>query len=810
MGTETLSTRTSVLTEAIGLLESNANVLLAGPNGSGKSHMLEQAALRLHERGRSVVRFDCADQQSRLALLQWPRQGAPAHTVLALDNLEQADANLLHALLDHDAAGHRAIGTLETGNQHIPYLRAMEEVIQSRESAAEVFAAVQQLTLRSLPDEDVAWLLHELSPIMLSSATVRTITTLAAGRPAWARDLLVLAQQDALIHLPRPAITEHLPRELNLPALRAITRSLGPVSQELATAAVISAEIGPTDDALLEDLLGARAVRELNDSGALTREPGSEKFSVPPFVAAAMQSAASPEAVAEARRVLARSLIAQDSLGLPLSSADTLRCARSMVVSSDHSSVGESRSTQVQILHRAIANSVAVGQESQARGMLLRASSIDAPLSPAQHAQVVGALVGAQAALSVLDAAEEQHAVAHERMSGDGLTAYLRAHFTTQTRGTAPRETPAEYVTALWHSIEPVDESLSRLRHLADTASPEIAELSLALIELDAVWAGRLPRSTWLAQGTPIPALPKQSQGPDDVVSGTLLLARGLTALLAGELALRANELRTACVASATPEAHLHWLRHLTAAGEALACGQGERAALEWRLLEQAIPRFTASRLRHYVHALGSAIVATGSSAHPSLSAAQNPVTPEHFTRYLTGDHTALRHSEPQVAVGAEALPVLRFARAHLAAAAAQNPVELVRASRRLERLHLWAPAAFAASTARAIYLSRRTVSGVRECDARLEALDAHLARTLPWYRSGSLPTVRFARLTRREHEVARLAARGLTNAAVAARLGCSTRTVESHLAQAKAKLGAASRQELAARMGLEGAPTRI
>ena len=51
--------------------------------------------------------------------------------------------------------------------------------------------------------------------------------------------------------------------------------------------------------------------------------------------------------------------------------------------------------------------------------------------------------------------------------------------------------------------------------------------------------------------------------------------------------------------------------------------------------------------------------------------------------------------------------------------------------------------------------------------------------------------------LTRRELEVARLAARGLTDRGIADRLVLSVRTVESHLASAYRKLGIGSRRQL-------------
>jgi DNA-binding CsgD family transcriptional regulator len=56
--------------------------------------------------------------------------------------------------------------------------------------------------------------------------------------------------------------------------------------------------------------------------------------------------------------------------------------------------------------------------------------------------------------------------------------------------------------------------------------------------------------------------------------------------------------------------------------------------------------------------------------------------------------------------------------------------------------------------------------------------------------------------LTRREREIAHLVAEGLTNREIAERLYLSVRTVESHVYQARAKVGARSRNELGRLVG--------
>ncbi|MFC8302345.1 LuxR C-terminal-related transcriptional regulator [Specibacter sp. NPDC057265] len=78
-----------------------------------------------------------------------------------------------------------------------------------------------------------------------------------------------------------------------------------------------------------------------------------------------------------------------------------------------------------------------------------------------------------------------------------------------------------------------------------------------------------------------------------------------------------------------------------------------------------------------------------------------------------------------------------------------------------------------------------------REARTRLDRLQ----RVLPVF--PVLPSVPSVKLTARELQIARLAAQGLGNRAIASRIGVSVRTVEGHLYQVFAKLDVSSRDEL-------------
>ncbi|USQ79960.1 LuxR C-terminal-related transcriptional regulator [Ornithinimicrobium faecis] len=114
--------------------------------------------------------------------------------------------------------------------------------------------------------------------------------------------------------------------------------------------------------------------------------------------------------------------------------------------------------------------------------------------------------------------------------------------------------------------------------------------------------------------------------------------------------------------------------------------------------------------------------------------------------------------------------------------------------------------AAEAATQAVTAHRARGSTDGARRATARATSLTAQFdALKTPALEAPQ----ELVELSRRELDVARLAADGLTNAAIADRLVVSVRTVESHLYQAFAKLGVERRTELRSLLPAQVPPGR-
>src|SRR4051794_18202830 len=124
--------------------------------------------------------------------------------------------------------------------------------------------------------------------------------------------------------------------------------------------------------------------------------------------------------------------------------------------------------------------------------------------------------------------------------------------------------------------------------------------------------------------------------------------------------------------------------------------------------------------------------------------------------------------------------------------------------ARRFETLGVLPFAAEAAAAAAHGHAAAGRPRAARASGARATELAARCDAPVPPWLAGAATAVP---LTVRERQVAVLAASGATDAAIAARLGISIRTVQTHLAHVYDKLGARRRSDLRIRLGDDPAP---
>lgn len=165
---------------------------------------------------------------------------------------------------------------------------------------------------------------------------------------------------------------------------------------------------------------------------------------------------------------------------------------------------------------------------------------------------------------------------------------------------------------------------------------------------------------------------------------------------------------------------------------------------------------------------------------------------------YQRGAYAPLLHLiDADTGIG-DTLPLMKLINAHIVASEKEHPKNLLRVGGQFAALGMWFFSLRAYGQAKAIYLKRRAPGNVQYCNAKLDVVRENLLVSAPWLCKTDLPVETPIRLTNREKEAATLVALGLTNRQIAERLGCTVRTVESHVASARAKLGATDRKELA------------
>ena len=794
-------------------------VLMAG-SGMGKTHVLNTLAERWSAEGRPAVKLSCRGGREAFRAAE----EAPLNAAFFIDDFEYAAPEMISLLSSRFSESGVSVSAVQSGHLSNRLETSVAEVMQEKPALLDNWDNWAHVRLEPMTDSEIERLVHERSAHMVDSVTMGMILQLAQGRPGWAADITTLAEHGLLIDDARPMIDTRNIRDLHLTSLRESSVSIGPLTEEVAAATIVLSELDPLDQTQAGDLTRSHAVQEMLSRGMIDLDEHTHLLSVPPFLAAAVRAQATPEALDHARQHAAEHLLLQEAMGMPLSSADSLFCARYAAPERFAGMPGLSDALR-ELLRRTAEELVAFGHEGSARALLMRAASMGMQLEGAFGARAMTIIGGPKHGLAKLPPTmdENDSEARPERLASLFLRTLLEGEsgLGAVRRALSGADESAEDATALrlfrlWNATGSIADDLAFIRQVAqDDSAPDLQLIAAALFKFELLWNGHQPAPADYARFL---TLLERAGFTDSLISrdliDTAVVSYAITLLLSEDYRSRAGELRALVENLSSADQHRRWLTHLLATATALTSGHAERSLLEWSGFEQRIPRFLPRRLRERISAvtrmLEQAVSYAGSSpkerrwtaATERNSGRDARWNPSHLFSYLLGQTERL----PQLETAPDEhkhLRILTFMYEHTTASAQQNPAALQRVAQKLAEADLNGPALTALRETREILLKRRASGAVTRCDQQIAELRLQMLRNVPWLCDDDLPQTTATSLTPREIEAARLAAQGMSNLEIARHLDCSIRTVESHLSQARAKLGLASRQDLRLHPGL-------
>ncbi len=807
-------------------------ILLSGPSQSGKSHTLRELTETLQTAGiaHAFIRCDQADALENM-------RRTPASHLLVIDSVERAPAELIEALAERVAAGGAHIASISTDDEAQSYHEVVTKLADGDHPAAHALATSRNFRIVSLAQSDAVHITSNAqSAANFDAVTLAAVAKLCWGRPGWLLDLMRLAADGKVRVSPHPTIAELETSDMHLASFRFTTRAadelLDPPS---IAAAVVLSQLDPRTVQGAAELVGARSVAKLREAGLLIDAPGgSHLVGVPEIVAAPLALRADPALLKDTQNRATEKLLAQETLGISLPEREVMYCAwnfeqTQVEPNGDHSQHQLLAQAHAELVARLTADLVRFNRP-EARDLLLRASTTES-FNEFARVRTASVLRGPTEGLRLLQAMRPK--LSDGTPDDDAVVRHLKIEFLRsqllaqsdalemQRVGSplSPEQNnleKASLVFSRWNDTATLGDDIGAVLQAArEHPIEETALLAEQLLVLESsrcgVWLPEQltprPQSPHISEAyaksrrsrISILALSSASKLHDQLIAAAV--TEGIIALLT------ATHLPTMQSLSQTvqhlPGAPFHelWVRHLSAAAIAIAAGDTARASREWQGFEQRLPRFLPIRLQRLIALIGAEL------REPTATPSEQRKPTHHLLDYLRGalDVVRLPDQLPKdanaKAYGSNTLPVFRLMAAHLGALEAHNPAALVRAAERLHEHDLWAPAVYALQAARAIFVRRRATGSVSRCDSLLRETERAAKEHAPWFSAANLSPAPRGHLTKREIDVARLGAAGFSNREMAERLSCSVRTVESHLASARAKLGAADRSELAPRM---------
>ncbi|WP_068156500.1 helix-turn-helix transcriptional regulator [Rhodococcus phenolicus] len=385
----------------------------------------------------------------------------------------------------------------------------------------------------------------------------------------------------------------------------------------------------------------------------------------------------------------------------------------------------------------------------------------------------------------------------------------VAAEVLADTRSTDAAMVFASCALVLWAATTGRDE-LTTYAELGSAACEKVTEFGNFRVPLlmqyisGLIWAGHLDRARAEAERY------RRAVGDAPLAGGIYLT--GITLLACGDLEAARTVLLEARAATAATRSQggllygtlVELTRCLAVRGE---LDEARESQAEMRRRASVSAAFDEP-LEHltdaWVAAAEGGISNAITLAHAAASTAQQRGQHMHSVICL---HTAVRFGDRTVAAALGELaaevdgPRAAAAATHAAALAADDAPGLAAVAAAFERMGDRLCAADAAAHAADSYFRHG-----RKGSGNLEATRAlRIAADCGGAHSPALSLVaRPLPLSAREREVITLAAEGLTNREIAARLTLSQRTVEGHLYRASTKLGVTSRHEFAAIIGLD------
>lgn len=810
-----LGSRGALIEQVLDAAAPGTPVLLSGVHGIGKTWLLTQIFERFTSRGRHSVFISAeSNWQGQMSQLT-------PDTVVLFDDVDQIESEVFSNTILPLLSTHAWVSTA-TEQQAAPSSHQHAQISLGYSDIHQFLVQAHHLQVPPLQGDELERACHELAMGVLDATTVCSIAQLSWGRPGWIVYLWKLHELGALESYPIPRLLSVPLPYLYIPvaewAHQAAVTQLSP--KAVATALVLS-ELSPRTVEEAANLFGTDTIRSLTEAGYVTAVPERPEVSgVPELYAWGLRGDADPDVLSHTRRETAITLLEQERLGimLPLCSAEF--CAYTLQGEEVPAHLEEPRA---RLQQRVAEDRTNFGFRVGGLDLLGADPEVQANLSSLVRATTVAR--GPIPALRLLEQHSQQNPELPEPDSPDFeqfmmlalLRSVLESELNTERvsgRRPDPDDLPTElslgceryrhhelFALTRWNDTGVIDDDVDHLITLATEYPHQTIRLSAQyLLDIELARRGRTSqRQSHESSRALLSEFSLYQYADHQQLLSSLLVSEALVTTLRGEIARDADELLKIADRLQAAEFHKAWLRHLIAAFSALTVGHLHRAALEWDLFAQRVPRFTPLRSRELISSASRRLSANNSeppSSRPSF----------HMLRYILGDarNISLDEARPSPLTAkthSEILPVLGIMQAHQAASAEQNPAALMNVADHLRSLGLWAAATTALQEARAIFVSRRATRKAQACESELHFNAESVWHQLPWFDPTLLTSAFSPRLTTRERAAAELAADGFTDREIAAELGCSLRTVESHLAKARAKLGVSNRKDLAKKL---------